>query len=151
MREITGKKVLITTVATFGLVIGVNVFLAYSAISTFPGLEVDNSYVASQSFDADRKAQMALGWVVATHYDPQNGLRLQIFDKAGQAVDVASLDVLVGRPTEQKDDQSPQMIKIGDHYQAALDLAQGRWMLRVRARAQNGTLFFQRLGLTVQG
>jgi nitrogen fixation protein FixH len=29
----------------------VNLLMAYQAISTFPGLEVKNSYVASQKFD----------------------------------------------------------------------------------------------------
>jgi nitrogen fixation protein FixH len=51
MAEITGRHVLAITVGAFGLIIAVNVVMAWKAISTFPGLEVENSYVASQEFD----------------------------------------------------------------------------------------------------
>ena len=50
MTELTGKHVLAITVSAFAVIIGVNVLLAVKAVSTFPGLEVDNSYVASQGF-----------------------------------------------------------------------------------------------------
>lgn len=63
--ELTGKHVLAITVSAFALIIGVNVFMAYSAIQTFPGLETDNSYVASQQFDRLKAAQLGLGWEVA--------------------------------------------------------------------------------------
>jgi nitrogen fixation protein FixH len=56
MAEMTGRKVLAITVSAFGVIIAVNFLLAYKAVSTFPGLEVPNSYVASQTFDADRAA-----------------------------------------------------------------------------------------------
>ena len=49
---LTGRKVLLIAVVAFGVIIGVNVLMAVKAISTFPGLEVQNSYVASQVFDA---------------------------------------------------------------------------------------------------
>ena len=63
-REITGRHVLLGMVGAFGVIITVNVVMAWQAVSTFPGLEVKNSYVASQTFDAERKAQLALGWVL---------------------------------------------------------------------------------------
>ena len=59
---ITGPKAFAIFSSFFVVIIGVNVVMAYQAIHTFPGLEVDNSYVASQTFDAERKAQEALGW-----------------------------------------------------------------------------------------
>ena len=59
-RPLTGWHVLAMFVAFFGVIIAVNLTLAWQAISTFPGLEVENSYVASQTFDADRRAQVVL-------------------------------------------------------------------------------------------
>ena len=38
MREITGRHVLIGTVAAFGVIIAANLTLAVSAVRTFPGL-----------------------------------------------------------------------------------------------------------------
>ncbi len=47
--------------SAFAVIIAVNLVLAFKAVRTFPGLEVENSYVASQTFDAERTAQEALG------------------------------------------------------------------------------------------
>ena len=49
---LTGRKVFFITAGAFAVIIGVNVTMAVLAVGTFPGLEVKNSYVASQSFDA---------------------------------------------------------------------------------------------------
>ena len=62
MTEIKGWHVALWFSMAFGVIIAVNLTLAFNAVRTFPGLEVKNSYVASQSFDADRAAQNALGW-----------------------------------------------------------------------------------------
>ena len=59
----------VATGIAFGVIIGVNVVMATKAIGTFPGLEVKNSYVASQSFDKRRDAQEALGWDVGVAHE----------------------------------------------------------------------------------
>ena len=50
-RKFTGKHALAVFVGAFGVIIAVNLVLAYNAVKTFPGLEVKNSYVASQEFN----------------------------------------------------------------------------------------------------
>ncbi len=77
-RVITGRHVLIGFCAAFGVIIAVNLWLAISAVRTFPGLDVPNSYVASQTFDKRRAAQEALGWATRAHEDRQGVLRLSI-------------------------------------------------------------------------
>jgi len=152
MREITGRKVLLFTVGAFGVIIAVNLFMAYSAVSTFPGLEVKNSYVASQSFDADRRAQLALGWQMDPVYDPVNGeLRLAFTDKQGFAAEVATLSVLVGRSTVARDDTRPSFTQLSGVFSAPLVLAPGNWMMQVEATANDGTVFRQRITLAVKG
>ena len=69
MTELTGKHVLVITVSAFAVIIGVNVLLAVKAVSTFPGLEVENSYVAGQGFNERKSAQEALGWVMVPGYE----------------------------------------------------------------------------------
>lgn len=146
VKEITGKHVAIGFVAAFGLIIGVNLLLAFSAISTFPGLEVKNTYVASQKFNERKAAQQALAWTVtATH---SNGmLRLLIAGADGQAVEVASLDAVLGRATHVKDDTSPDFRFDGAGYVAPVDLAPGNWNVRLLAVAEDGTEFRQRVVL----
>ncbi|MDO8983356.1 FixH family protein [Cypionkella sp.] len=151
-REIKGWHVLAFTVAAFGVIIAVNLLMAYKAISTFPGLEVENSYVASQTFDADRRAQEALGWTVAPGYDGAKGeLILAFTDAAGKPVVVEGLDVLLGRVTEAREDSTPRFVYEGGVYVAKAALHPGKWMLHVTAHSGDGVLFQQRLNLFVKG
>ena len=48
-REFTGTHALMIFGGAFSVIITVNLALAYNAVSTFPGVEVKNSYVASHS------------------------------------------------------------------------------------------------------
>lgn len=152
MRELTGPKVLAISVASFGLIISVNFFMAFQAVTTFPGLEVDNSYVASQTFDADRTAQIALGWTVTPTYDPaKHQMHLDFRGADGAAVTLRDLTVLIGRATEAKDDLHPAFTQTSTDYVATADLTMGKWMVQIEARAADGTLFRQRLQLWVKG
>lgn len=144
-REITGKHVLIGTVTAFSVIIGVNVFMAVSAVRTFPGLEVKNSYVASQTFDADKAAQDALGWSVTTEV-AGDAMRVFINDADGNPVKVTRLAGIVGRPTSVVDDQTPEFAFDGEAYVAQTGrLAPGNWNYRMEAEAEDGTVFKRRI------
>lgn len=152
MGEITGRKVFLFTAGAFGVIIAVNLVMAWKAISTFPGLEVKNSYVASQTFDEERAAQERLGWTLTEAYDPAAGtLSLAFRDAAGQAVEPEDLTVLVGRTTVSRDDVRPAFALRAGRYEAPVALQPGRWMLLVEAWAADGTLFRKRLELFVRG
>lgn len=150
MGEITGRQVFAVTAGAFGVIIAVNVLMAYKAISTFPGIEAANGYVASQDFDAKRNAQEALGWRLEHRYRPGH-LVLDFTDAAGAPAVVTDLDVLVGRATESKDDFRPHFARVSGAFEAAVTLPHGKWIVIVNAKAADGTLFYQRLDLTVQG
>lgn len=152
MTELTGKHVLAITTGAFSVIIAVNFWMAWHAVSTFPGLEVANSYVASQSFDRDRQAQQALGWVLKPEYDPAaQQLRLAFTDRDGLPAPLADLAVLIGRTTEARDDRSPTFTLRDGVQVAELHLAPGKWMMHVEAHAADGTLFRQRIDLFVRG
>jgi len=145
-REITGRHVFIGFVAAFGVIIAVNLFMAWSAVKTFPGLEVKNSYVASQTFNDRKAAQVALGWTVrANHADGL--LTLAITDEAGAPVAVSDLDATVGRATHVKEDVKPEFQFDGVAYVARVELGDGNWNIRMTAIAQDGTEFSQRVVL----
>lgn len=147
--ELTGRKVFLITASAFGVIIAVNVTMAVQAVRTFPGLEVKNSYVASQSFDAEREAQEALGWTVKATVGP-GALRIEITGQHGKPVEVAALEATVGRPTERKDDLTPVFAFDGSVYSAPVDLPRGYWNVWLQAEAQDGTAFRQRIGLYVK-
>lgn len=147
-RQLTGRHVLMIFCGAFGVIISVNLLLAYSAVSTFPGLEVKNSYIASQQFDERKAAQEALGWTVRA--DAEAGqVRLSITDVEGAPVRVGALDAVVGRATHVADDVRPEFIFDGAVYVAPLELSRGNWNIRMTAQAEDGTQFAQRVILHV--
>lgn len=151
MGEITGRQVFAVTSGAFAVIIAVNVVMAWQAISTFSGVEVGNSYVASQEFEEKRDAQDALGWTLQPAYVAGQGLTLTFTDKAGLPVQLSNLSVLVGRPTNDNFDQRPDFQREAGVYRSAVTLEPGKWMLRVEAEAPDGTRFQQRLDLFVKG
>ncbi len=148
-KKFTGKHFLMIFVGAFGVIIAVNLSLAWNAVATFPGLEVKNSYVASQSFDTRRNAQEALGWDVSAR--AKGGLLiLSITDENGKPVQVSNLDAVLGRATHVQDDRTPDFQFDGKAYVAREELAPGNWNIRMNATALDGTPFEQRVILRVE-
>ena len=149
-RQITGKQVFFVTASAFTVIIGVNLTLAFKAVSTFPGLEVKNSYVASQSFEARRDAQKALGWNVAVAYE-NDELALAFTTADGQAVEAQNVELLIGRKTNSTDDQEPALVYSDGVFRAPVELEPGYWTLRLTAMSEDGTPYQKRLSLRVRG
>lgn len=143
MTEVKGHHVLATFVLAFGVIIAVNLTLAFNAVRTFPGLEVKNSYVASQSFEEDRAAQQSLGWDVSA-WLRDGRLHLQILDD-GQPIAPEIESATFGRATSVTADQTPEFSYDGETLIAPVNVAEGNWNLRLRALSDDGTLFAQRI------
>ncbi len=143
MAELKGKHVATMFVTGFGIIIAVNLTLAWNAVRTFPGLEVRNSYVASQTFDADRAAQLALGWDVSAQL--QGDKLVLEFMKKGQPVEPEIVSAIFSRATSVSVDQQPEFAFDGTAFVAPVEAATGNWNLRLVARAENGAVFRQRV------
>ena len=142
-REITGWHVFAMFAAAFGVIIAVNLTLAFKAVATFPGLEVKNSYVASQSFDENRDAQIALGWDVSAQLEGHM-LSLVILEN-GQPIAPAIEEATFGRATNVAFDEVPEFTFDGTALRAPVIAGAGNWNLRLKARSEDGTLFQQRI------
>ena len=147
-KEFTGRHAAIVFVSAFGVIILVNIALAVSAVRTFPGLEVKNSYVASQQFDDRKAAQEALGWDVSAR-SADGQVILSITDANGAPVQVDSLKAVLGRATHVKEDLRPDFVFDGRAYVAPAELGDGNWNIRMTAKAPDGTEFSQRVVLRV--
>jgi nitrogen fixation protein FixH len=143
MKEMTGTHVFAMFALGFGTIIAVNLTLAWNAVSTFPGLEVKNSYVASQAYDRERAAQEALDWDVAARLDGDS--LILSFDRAGTAVAPVIESAVFGRATSVVADQTPEFAFDGQVFVAPVDAGNGNWNLRVVAVAEDGTRFRQRI------
>lgn len=145
-RELTGRKVLAIVLSAFGVIIAVNLVMAYSAVNTFPGLEVQNSYIASQGFNDRLAAQRALGW--QSDAEMQGGtLRVAITDAEGRPARIADFTAILGRPTTEREDMVPDFVFDGRAWVAQIEADYGNWDLRLTATAADGTEFVQRIGL----
>jgi len=147
-KPLTGRKVFAIFAAAFTLIIGVNVYMAYSAVHTFPGLEVENGYVASQTFDAERKAQEALGWDVSAAVVGDT-VQITILGRDGAPVQVDAIEGMIGRTTERQQDQELVFAQndLGVQVAPVAPLDFGKWELRFVATAADGTPFRQRIQL----
>jgi len=150
-RELTGKKVLAIFVAMFGTIIGVNLFMAYNAISTFPGMEVSSSYADSQTFDIRRDAQEALGWDASVGLDGDT-LVLTLVDDYGRPVYPAELDALLTRPTSLLEDQQLVLTRgPNGTLTAPVSVSEGRWRLRLTGMARDGTEYRRNITFELRG
>ena len=149
MKELKGWHVATFFGLGFGTIIAVNAALAVSAVRTFPGLEVKNSYVASQSFDANRSAQEALGWDVSA-WIHEGQLKLSFMDN-GVAVSPIIETATFGRATSVAMDQTPIFNFDGEVFVAPIEVGSGNWNLRITARSVDGTKFQQRIIVVAPG
>lgn len=149
-RELTGRMVLAIFVAAFGVIIAVNLLLAWNAVRTFPGLEVRNSYVASQGFNEALREQRALGWEVRVAVVGER-LEVRFTDADGAPASVASFQASLGRATHVRDDVTPAFTYEDGVFVAPVDIALGNWNLRLVATAADGTEFRQRVSFWHRG
>lgn len=139
--EFTGRHMLLLALGFFGVIISVNVFMAVVSSTSWTGLVVKNSYVASQEFEEKRIAheqQLAAGWQASFSYAP-GVARLTVVDGAGNPVDLGTVELLINRPVGGHDDQQLTLTASADgSYAAAVTLGAGVWDMLATATTGTG-------------
>jgi len=134
--EFTGRHMWMLIGGFFGVVISVNIGMAVLSSTSWTGLVVDNSYVASQQFETRRVAretQLAAGWTSTLTY-ADGTITLRVTQAAGKPVDLAEVTLKVTRPVGGHDDQSLPLVQAADgSYSARLALDTGLWDAHVVA------------------
>ena len=148
-KPLTGRKVLVIILAGFAVVVAANLSLAVSAITTNPGLEVRNGYVASQKFERRRELQDSLEWKASALYK-DGFLVVEIIAADGRPAELREFGAAVRRPTHEREDRAPEFKFSGQHYSAPVDLARGRWNIDVKAASFDGREFEQRLSIRIR-
>ncbi|MBB4612430.1 FixH family protein [Novosphingobium taihuense] len=138
VRPFTGKHITLILVSFFGVVVGVNVLMARLATSTFGGVVVENSYVASQHFNGwlkEASAEQALGWKGAVSRDTQGRAAIVLHDSAGKAIAAAKVTAIAEHPLGQRPQTDLVLHEVAPGTYAA-PLEAGRWRLRVTVEAE---------------
>jgi nitrogen fixation protein FixH len=142
--KFTGYHMLAIMIAFFGTVIAVNVTLAWYANSSWTGLVVRNSYVASQNFDATTaamRAQAALG--IAADIDFLDGMPVvDLAGKSGAPQRGARVELSLGRIADASKDR--HMIlkeETGGRYRAGSPMEPGLWVGELRVTLADGQVW----------
>ena len=139
--EFTGKHMALLIVSFFGVIISVNIGMAVLSATSWTGLVVSNSYVASQEFEEKRIAhaqQLAAGWQSSFTYEA--GLaQLIVRDGAGNPVDLGPVGLLINRPVGGHDDARLAPARAADGtYSAPVTLGDGVWEAVATASTSTG-------------
>jgi len=147
-KPLQGRHVFLMVAGAFGLIVLVNLVMAVAAIRTFPGMEVRNSYVASQTFEQDRARQEELGWQASANYNGTT-LAIAVATNSGLPADVVDFSARIQRPTHQQSDRMPTYVFDGHSHRALVDLGPGIWNIHVTGTGRAGQPFRQKLLLWV--
>lgn len=151
---LTGRHIAIAMICFFGVVIGVNLTLAIFANSSWTGLIVKNSYVASQKFNSELESaerQRQRGWQADFEY---RGKRFDLRLKNREGRELAGLAVALelGRAPHENDDLTRRLTeRAAGLYSADIDLAAGLWVGVVTIRQAGSDPYRQNIRLTVPG
>lgn len=132
--EFTGKHMLLSMIAFFGVIIAVNFTMASLATGSWTGLVVKNSYVASQNFNEELEqanAQRRDGLVSDLSYRGQT-LKFILKDRTGNVLKPKNVSAVIGRPAFEQADRTIELKRFPDNsYRLDTKLDPGIWMIKI--------------------
>lgn len=133
--QLTGRKVAAIFVAFFAVVMAVNFTMARLASSTFGGVVVENSYVASQHYNRwldAAAAQRKLGWTATLSRLPDGRAAVRF----SGAPDGLAVSAVARHPLGHAPEQRLAFVGSADGaFVSTKVVAPGRWMVRIAAEA----------------
>ncbi|WP_374526826.1 FixH family protein [Novosphingobium sp.] len=132
----TGRHITAILVSFFAVVFAVNFLMARDAISTFGGVVVENSYVASQEYNkwlGEAAREKALGWKAEAGRDADGRVTVKLTGAPAKGV---TLTGDAWHPLGRLPDQPLRFTQQADgSYLSDATLPAGRWKLRIQAVA----------------
>jgi len=142
---LTGWHALAIVCLFFGTIIAVNIAMAVAATTTFPGLVVENSYVASQHYDellAKAHAQDKAGWHYGLKVADGGVVRVSLSRDGTLPSRGLNVSAHVGRPSTTREDRFIDFAETVDgDYLSAEELPPGLWEVDLEARRGDDLLF----------
>lgn len=139
-RPLTGRDVLLSLLAFFGVMIAVNVGFIVAATRSFPGEVGENPYLDGVKFNRsleERARQEALGWSVAIDRRQPGVLRIVVIDRFGAPLTGLTVAGVFARPATDREDRTVRFAPHSGGYEASIaDAPSGVW--RLRASADDG-------------
>lgn len=138
-RKLTGRDVLMTFVAFFGVVFAVNAYFLHSALSTYSGVVSAEPYRKGLHYNqriAAESRQNALGWKENIALDRDGKLVVTMAGTDGQPVRNLALTATIARPSTAQFDR---VVKLAEtepgHYMAdAKAIPSGSWIVSLQTQ-----------------
>jgi nitrogen fixation protein FixH len=149
-RTLSGKTVLLSLVAFFGVIAAVNAIMIYYATSTFAGLETENPYRAGIAYNRDiaaAEAQDARHWQVDAKLTrlPSERVKLVVHlrDASGTPLHAIDVEARLLHPTSARHDHAIAMNQTGAGTFSGEAVAEaGQWDLSIDV-SRNGEQLFR--------
>lgn len=139
-QRFTGRHMAGILIAFFAIVIAVNVTMARLAGSTFGGVIVDNSYVASQRFNGwldEAAKEQALGWQADVHRTARDRVGITLTAENRTIVRIVAT---ARHPLGRLADRDLTFTSFGNgRFISRQTLSAGRWRLRLAVDAGGQT------------
>lgn len=129
-QRFTGWHMAGILVAFFAVIIAVNMTMARYAVSTFGGVTVENSYVASQHFNRwldEAAVEQSLGWSAQVERLEDGRIALALAGPASGA----DVTAIARHPLGTQPDQLLHFAQEGGRYLSREKLPVDRWTLRL--------------------
>lgn len=142
----TGLHMLLATSAFFAVVIAVNVTMAFYASSSWSGLVVENTYVASQEFNGKAAAMkaMAASGIRGDLSIKGREIRYDIHDKSGSPAVIDDVVLNFKRPVGDHEDFHLALGKTGEgRFEAEHEIAEGDWIVEVISRRDGAVVMHE--------
>ncbi|RWX80770.1 cation transporter [Neorhizobium lilium] len=152
--EFTGRHMLITTVTFFGVVITVNVTMAYLASSSWSGLVVENTYVASQEFNGKAAAMkaMAASGIVGSLSLKDNAIHYDLRNRDGTPADVDEVVANFKRPVGDHEDFKLALRQTAKgRFEAVHPVSAGDWIVEVTSRREGALVMHEATRIDTAG
>ncbi|MEO7914471.1 MAG: FixH family protein [Novosphingobium sp.] len=141
IRRFTGWHMTAILVSFFGIVIVVNFMMARFAVTTFGGVVVENSYVASEHFNRwldEAAKEKALGWQAQSSRESDGRVRIVLTKTPASMTDLAgiTLTAVARHPLGTIPDRDLTFARQADgSFISVKPLPKERWRLRLTAQA----------------
>jgi nitrogen fixation protein FixH len=140
-RQLKGWHVLVWFLGFFGFMFAVNGLFLWTAVATFPGEDVEKSYLTGLDYNqelARRAHQQKEGWAAeigVTSTESELKLHVRLTTRDGNALPASATDVQLRHPADRNLDRTLALVSSGDgRFVATMpDVAAGRWTVQLGA------------------
>ena len=150
----TGWHMLGVMALFFGTIISVNLVMAWNAVSSWSGLVVKNTYVASQEFNgkvADARRLAATG-IAGTLEATREGLDYRLAGPDGKPVAADRVTATLKRPVDERDDVVLVLLPAGEGlFRVEQTIASGQWVVDLVALRNGESVFRETLRIVIPG